>query len=99
MKKGEWLIKPTTYECMRPNDNSGQTPEEHTPTSSHLLMIFQNLDIFLMKYESETFDKFEYQRMVQKQTNKSIKALWSDRGEYLTSEFLDHLKENEIFSE
>ena len=47
-----------------------------------------------MKYKSETFDKFkEYQRMVEKQTSKSIKALRSDReGEYLSSEFLDYLK-------
>ena len=50
--------------------------------------------VYLMKYKSEAFDKFKkYQRMVEKQTSKSIKALQSDRGEeYLTSEFLDHLK-------
>ena len=50
--------------------------------------------VYLMKYKSEAFDKFkEYQRMVEKQTNKSIKTLRSDRGgEYLSSEFLDYLK-------
>ena len=47
-----------------------------------------------MKYKCKTFDKFKkYQRMVEKQTNKSIKALRSDqRGEYLSSEFFDYLK-------
>ena len=51
-----------------------------------------------MKYKSEVFVKFkEYQRMVEKQTDKSIKVLRSHRGgEYLTSEFLDHLKQNGI---
>ena len=50
--------------------------------------------VYLMKYKSNIFDKFkEYQRMVKKQTGKSIKALRSDRGgEYLSSEFLDYLK-------
>ena len=50
--------------------------------------------VYLMKYKSEAFNKFkEYQRMVEKQTSKCIKALQSDRErEYLTSEFLDHLK-------
>jgi transposase InsO family protein len=38
--------------------------------------------------------------MVEKQTGKSIKILRSDRGdEYLSSEFLDHLKNNDILSE
>ena len=58
-------------------------------------------DVYLMKYKSKAFDKFkEYQRMVEKQTGKSIKALRSDRGrEYLTSEFLDYLKQNGILSQ
>ena len=38
--------------------------------------------------------------MVEKQTDKSIKTLRSDRGEkYLSSEFLDYLKQNEILSQ
>ena len=47
-----------------------------------------------MKYKSEAFDKFkEDQRMIEKQTGQSIKALRSDRGEeYLSSEFLNYLK-------
>ena len=51
-----------------------------------------------MKYKFEVFDKFKkYQRMIEKQTGKSIKALWSDRGgEYLTDEFFDHLKKIEF---
>ena len=54
-----------------------------------------------MKYKSEVFDKFkEYQSMVEKQTKKYIKILRLDQGgEYLSGEFLNHLKEKEILSE
>ena len=54
-----------------------------------------------MKHKSEAFDKFkEYQSMVEKQTGKSIKVLRSDRGgEYLSTEFLNHLKDKGILSE
>ena len=47
-----------------------------------------------MKYKSEAFDKFnEYQRMIEKQTDNSIKTLRSNQGgEYLSNEFLDYLK-------
>ena len=57
--------------------------------------------VYLMKHKSEAFDKFkEYQSMVEKQTGHSIKALHSDRrGEYLSSEFLNHLKDKGIISE
>ena len=57
--------------------------------------------VYLMKHKSEAFDKFkEYQSMIEKQTKKSIKILRSNRrGEYLSNEFLDHLKENGILSE
>ena len=50
--------------------------------------------VYLMKYKSKAFDKFkEYERMVEKQTSKSIKTLRLDRErEYLSSEFLDYLK-------
>ena len=54
-----------------------------------------------MKHKFKVFDKFkEYQGMVEKQTEKNIKVLRSDRrGEYLSSEFLDHLKNKGILSE
>ena len=57
--------------------------------------------VYLMKYKFEAFDKFnEYQCMVEKQTEKSMKVLRSDRrGEYLSSEFFDHLKSKGILSE
>ena len=54
--------------------------------------------VYLMKHKSkalETFKEFRYE--VEKQSAKSIKILWSDRGEeYLSHEFLGYLKENEI---
>ena len=57
--------------------------------------------VYLIKYKSEALDKFkEYQKMVERQTDKSIKALRSDRrGEYLSSKFFDHLKSKSILSE
>ena len=50
--------------------------------------------VYLMRHKSEAFEKFkEFRFEVEKQTGKSIKVLRSDRGgEYLNSEFLDHLK-------
>ena len=57
--------------------------------------------VYLMKYKFEVFDKFkEYQRMIEKQTDKSIKALRSDRGgEYLSTKFTHFLKEYSIASQ
>ena len=54
-----------------------------------------------MKLKSEAFDKFkEYQSMVEKQTGKNIKILRSDHGgEYLSTEFLDYLRDKGILSE
>ncbi|KAL0433831.1 UNVERIFIED_CONTAM: hypothetical protein Slati_2717400 [Sesamum latifolium] len=57
--------------------------------------------IYLMRYKSEAFGRFkEYRLEVENQTNHKIKALRSDRGgEYLSGEFIDYLKENEILSQ
>ncbi|KAL0355573.1 UNVERIFIED_CONTAM: hypothetical protein Sradi_4004200 [Sesamum radiatum] len=54
-----------------------------------------------MRYKSEAFGRFkEYRLEVENQTNRKIKALRSDRGgEYLSGEFIDYLKENEILSQ
>ncbi|KAL0411203.1 UNVERIFIED_CONTAM: hypothetical protein Slati_3710000 [Sesamum latifolium] len=57
--------------------------------------------VYLMRYQSETFGRFkEYTLEVENQTNSKIEALRSDRGsEYLSGEFIDYLKENEILSQ
>ncbi|KAL0411605.1 UNVERIFIED_CONTAM: hypothetical protein Slati_3750200 [Sesamum latifolium] len=57
--------------------------------------------VYLMKYKSEAFGRFkEYRLEVENQTNRKIKALWSDGGgEYLSGEFIDYLKENGILSQ
>ncbi|KAL0378366.1 UNVERIFIED_CONTAM: Retrovirus-related Pol polyprotein from transposon TNT 1-94 [Sesamum radiatum] len=54
-----------------------------------------------MRYKSEAFGRFkEYRLEVENQTNRKIKALRSNRGgEYLSGEFMDYLKENEILSQ
>ncbi|KAL0402513.1 UNVERIFIED_CONTAM: Retrovirus-related Pol polyprotein from transposon TNT 1-94 [Sesamum latifolium] len=57
--------------------------------------------VYLMRYKSEAFGRFkEYRLKVENQTGHRIKALRSDRGgEYLSGEFIDYLKENEILSQ
>ena len=53
-----------------------------------------------MKHKLESFEIFKwYHTEVEKKIEKSIKILRSDwGGEYLTSEFLTYLEENEILS-
>ena len=57
--------------------------------------------VYLMKYKSETFEKFkEFRAEVEKQLGKSIKTLRSDRGgEYLSQEFQSYLRDNGILSQ
>ena len=54
-----------------------------------------------MRHKSESFEMFKrYRNEVEKQTGKDIKILRLDRGgEYLSSEFLTYLEENEILSQ
>ena len=56
--------------------------------------------IYLMKHKSKTFEKFkEFQSEVENHRNKKIKFLRSDRrGEYLSYEFVLHLKQCGIVS-
>jgi hypothetical protein len=51
-----------------------------------------------MRHKSESFEKFkQFQNEVQNQLGKTIKFLRSDcRGEYLSLEFSDHLKQCRI---
>ena len=57
--------------------------------------------LFFMKNKSESFEKFkEFKAKVENQTGKSIKTLRSDRGgEYLSTEFIEFLKEHGIVSQ
>ena len=56
--------------------------------------------IYLMQRKSKTFQKFqEFRAEAEKKLGKSLKTLQSDRwGEYLDTEFADHLIENGILS-
>ena len=53
-----------------------------------------------MKHKSESFEKFKvFKNEVQNQFGKNIKTLRSDRGgEYLSQEFIDHLRDCGIIS-
>ena len=64
-------------------------------------MISVDMAMSLMKYKSETFERFkEFKNEVQNQLGKSIKAIRSDRGgEYLSQEFDHYLKECGIVSQ
>ena len=57
--------------------------------------------VYLMKHKSESFEKFKiFKNEVQNQLGKNIKTLRSDRGgEYLSQEFVDHLRDCGIVSQ
>ncbi|KAI3672479.1 hypothetical protein L6452_38568 [Arctium lappa] len=57
--------------------------------------------VYLMKNKSESFELFkEFQNEVENQHGKKLKTLRSDRGqEYLSQEFIDHLRDNGIVSQ
>ena len=57
--------------------------------------------LFLMKNKSESFEIFkEFKAQLENQTGKSIKTLRSyRRGEYLSTEFIEFLKEHGITSQ
>ncbi|GJS37974.1 retrotransposon protein, putative, ty1-copia subclass [Tanacetum coccineum] len=54
--------------------------------------------VYLIKHKHEVFEMFKtFQNEVENQLEKTIKALRSDRGrEYLSQEFLDHLRSHGI---
>ena len=47
--------------------------------------------IFFIQKKSETFSKFyEFKALVEKESGKQVKALWSDTGgEYISGQFKD----------
>ena len=57
--------------------------------------------VYLIKHKHEAFETFKvFQSEVENQLGKTIKALRSDRGgEYMSQEFLDHLKRCGIVSQ
>ncbi|GJW65960.1 retrotransposon protein, putative, ty1-copia subclass [Tanacetum coccineum] len=56
--------------------------------------------VYLLKHKHEVFETFKvFQKEVENQFGKTIKLLRSDRGgEYISQEFLDHLKKHGIIS-
>nr|GEV30559.1 hypothetical protein [Tanacetum cinerariifolium] len=56
--------------------------------------------VYLLKHKHEVFETFKvFQKEVENQLGKSIKSLRSDRGgEYMSQEFLDHLKDHGIIT-
>ncbi|GKE41225.1 retrotransposon protein, putative, ty1-copia subclass, partial [Tanacetum coccineum] len=56
--------------------------------------------VYLLKHKHEVFETFKvFQKKVENQLGKTIKSLRSDRGgEYMSQEFLDHLKGHGIIA-
>ncbi|GKD55326.1 retrotransposon protein, putative, ty1-copia subclass [Tanacetum coccineum] len=56
--------------------------------------------VYLLKHKHEVFETFKvFQYEVENQLGKTIKSLRSNRGgEYMSQEFLDHLKEHRIIA-
>ncbi|GKB52110.1 zinc finger, CCHC-type containing protein, partial [Tanacetum coccineum] len=56
--------------------------------------------LYLLKHKYELFETFKvFQKEVENQLGKTIKSLCSDHGgEYMSQEFLDHLKEHGIIA-
>ncbi|GJT92712.1 putative retrotransposon protein [Tanacetum coccineum] len=56
--------------------------------------------VYLLKHQHEVFETFKvFQKEVENQLWKTIKSLRSDRGgEYMSQEFLDHLKDHGIIA-
>ncbi|GJV43589.1 retrotransposon protein, putative, ty1-copia subclass [Tanacetum coccineum] len=56
--------------------------------------------VYLLKHKHEVFETFKvFQKEVENQLRKTIKSLRSDcRGEYMSQEFLDNLKEHGIIA-
>ncbi|GJY08159.1 retrotransposon protein, putative, ty1-copia subclass [Tanacetum coccineum] len=56
--------------------------------------------VYLLKHKHEVFETFKvFQKEVENQLSKTIKSLRSDRGgEYMSQEFLDHLKDHGIIA-
>nr|GEX16135.1 retrotransposon protein, putative, Ty1-copia subclass [Tanacetum cinerariifolium] len=56
--------------------------------------------VYLLKHKHEVFENFKvFQKEVENQLGKTIKSLRSDRGgEYMSQEFLDHLKDHGIIA-
>ena len=64
-------------------------------------MIFHDLDVYLMHHKSKAFEKFKkFRHEVEKEIEKPLKALRSDRrGEYLSEKLLKYLKKYGIISQ
>nr|GEW69843.1 retrotransposon protein, putative, Ty1-copia subclass [Tanacetum cinerariifolium] len=56
--------------------------------------------VYLLKHKHKVFETFKvFQKEVENQLGKTIKSLRSDRGaEYMSQEFLDHLKDHRIIA-
>nr|GEU91681.1 hypothetical protein [Tanacetum cinerariifolium] len=67
---------------------------------NNVILVSKNNLVYFMAVPRDVFETFKvFQKKVENQLEKTIKSLRSDRGgEYMSQEFLDHLKEHGIIS-
>ncbi|GKA55115.1 retrotransposon protein, putative, ty1-copia subclass [Tanacetum coccineum] len=107
---GKMARKPYTHQVERANDLLGLI---HTDVygpfkimsrqgASYFVTFIDDFShyVYLLKHKHEVFETFKvFQKKVENQLGKTVKSLRSDRGgEYMSQEFLDHLKDHGIIA-
>ncbi|GKB77825.1 retrotransposon protein, putative, ty1-copia subclass [Tanacetum coccineum] len=101
---GKIARKPYTHQVERAKDLLGLI---HTDVCGLFRIVSRQGESYfitftndLLKHKHEVFETFKvFQKEVENQLGKTIKSLRSDHGgEYMSQEFLDHLKDHEIIA-
>nr|GFB47930.1 retrotransposon protein, putative, Ty1-copia subclass [Tanacetum cinerariifolium] len=107
---GKMARKPYTHQVERAKDLLGLIhtdvcgPFKIRQGASYFVTFIDDFSrygyVYLLKHKHEVFETFKlFQKEVENQLGKTIKSLCSDRGdEYMSQEFLDHLKDHRIIA-
>nr|GEV29349.1 retrotransposon protein, putative, Ty1-copia subclass [Tanacetum cinerariifolium] len=109
---GKMARKPYTHQMERAKDLLGLIHTDvcglfkimSRQGASYFITFIDNFSrygyVYLLKHKHEVFETFKvFQKEVENQLGKTIKSLRSDReGEYMSQEFLDHLKDHGIIA-
>ncbi|GJS70743.1 retrotransposon protein, putative, ty1-copia subclass [Tanacetum coccineum] len=109
---GKMARKPYTHQVERAKDLLGLIPTDvcgpfkimSRHGASYFITFTDDFSrygyVYLLKHKHEVFETFKvFQKEVENQLGKTIKSLRYDRrGEYMSQEFLDHLKDHGIIS-
>ncbi|GJZ45920.1 retrotransposon protein, putative, ty1-copia subclass [Tanacetum coccineum] len=109
---GKMARKPYTHQVKRANDLLGLIHTDvcgpfkimSRQGASYFVTVTDDFScygyVYLLQHKHEVFETFKvFQKEVENQLGKTIKSLRSDRGgEYMSQEFLDHLKDHGIIA-